>query len=86
LLRSDAAQEATLADAADYVPRLAAAGITLCTERRAGDIWAGAQARRPARGCAGQAAVGAWRVYSVCRRLSHHFFAVRCLECLRLAQ
>ncbi len=62
LLRSDAAQEATLADAADYGPRLAAAGITLSAERRAGDIWAGAQVRRQARAYARQAAAGGWRV------------------------
>lgn len=43
LLRSDSVREAELADAADYAPRLEAAGITLSIERRADDIWAGAQ-------------------------------------------
>ena len=46
LLRSAAAPEAHLAHAADYAPRLQAAGITLCAERRADDIWAGAQVQR----------------------------------------
>ena len=43
LLRSDSVREAELADAADYAPRLEAAGITLSIERRADDIWADAQ-------------------------------------------
>ncbi|KAK9839286.1 hypothetical protein WJX81_005719 [Elliptochloris bilobata] len=50
LLRSDMAAEAQLADAASYLPRLEAAGITLCAERRTSDIWAGAQAAAAAAG------------------------------------